>query len=69
MQSDKGLCCPQTEALDTIECFRREQILGRTVIVQECVNPHILLMFEGISSLEAAQVIIQEDHHGPISLT
>ena len=25
-QSDRGLCCPQTESLGTIECFNGEQM-------------------------------------------
>ena len=47
-QSDQGLRCPQTESLDTTECFNREQMPRRDFVhVQDGVNPHVLRMFEG----------------------
>ena len=48
MQSDQGLHCPQTEPLDTIECFN----------VQDDVNLRILFMFKfkGTFSLDVAQI-------------
>ena len=42
-QSDKGLHCPQTESLDTIEYFNGQQMLGLdSAYQQDDVNRHIL---------------------------
>ena len=44
-QSDQGLRCPQTESLNTIECFNGEQMPGRDFAhVKDIVNLHILRM-------------------------
>ena len=55
-QSDQGLRCPQSESFDTKECFNEEQKPGRDFAhVQDYLNPHVLHMFEGSFSFDAAQ--------------
>ena len=57
--SDQDLRCPQTESLDTIECFNAKQMPGWDFAhVHDDVNPHILRMLEGTFSLNAAHLRI-----------
>ena len=54
-QSDKGLQCPQTESLDTVECFSGEKMPGWNFAgVWDGVNLHILRVLEGTFLLDAA---------------
>ena len=56
-QADQDLRCPQTESLDTTECFNGEQMHGRGFAhVQDDVNPYILRMPEGTFSLDVAHL-------------
>ena len=58
-QSDQGLCCPQTESLDTIECFNGEKMPGldfKIAHVQDDLNSHILYKLEGTFSFDATHV-------------
>ena len=56
-QSDQGLHCLQTKSLDTIECFSGEQMpTWNLVHAQNDLNLHILHMFKGTFSLDAAQL-------------
>ena len=56
-QSDQGLCCPQTELLDTIERFNREQMPGEDFAhMQDDVNRHIWRMLKRMLSFDAALV-------------
>ena len=62
-QSDQGLRRPQTESLDTIECFNGEQMPGWDFAhVQDYVNLHFFFFFFLCSkapffSLDAAHII------------
>ena len=54
-QSDQGFRCPQTESLDTTEYFNGEKMPGLYFVhVQDDVSLHILQMFDGTFSLDAA---------------
>ena len=57
-QSDQGFRCPQTESLETKECFNGEQMPGwDCTFVHWDMNPHVIRMFEGTFSLDAARII------------
>ena len=62
-QSDQGLCCSQTEPLDTIhiDCLNGKQIPGFAFVhVQDKLNLYLLRMPEGTFSHEAADIIIED---------
>ena len=81
MQSDQGLHCLLTVWLDTIEYMNGQQKpMPYFVHVQDDLNLHILRMFEGNFSLDAAHIIKLSEHKikhlhkqegpkGPYSLT
>ena len=55
-QSVQSLHCPQTESLDSTECFNGAKALMNFEHVQDDVNPHILRTFESIFSLDMANI-------------
>ena len=62
-QSDQGLCCSQTESLDTvdsIEYFNGEQCPDETAHVEDDVNPHILRMLKDTFSLDASSSFFRQ---------
>ena len=60
------LFCPQTESLNTKECFKREQMSGWGFAHgQDDVSPHILCVLEGTVLLDAAHMIKLS---GPVGL-